>query len=65
MQQAFQLLTDGRFSIEKRCLLAAQNFAEGKKNPQTELAINEFVAARRELSTTNHMELYKIGRAHV
>ena len=31
MQQAFQLLTDGRYAIEKRCLLAAQNFAEGKK----------------------------------
>ena len=50
MEQAFQLLTDGRYSIEKRCLLQAQTFAEGRKTPQNELAINEFVAARSNLS---------------
>ena len=62
LEQAFQLLTDGRYSIEKRCLLESQTFTEGKKTPQTELAINEFVAARRELSTTNHIELYINGK---
>lgn len=62
MEQAFQLLTDGRYSIEKRCLLQAQTFAEGRKTPQNELAINEFVAARSNLSTTNHMELYINGK---
>ena len=62
LQQAFQLLTDGRYSIEKRCLLGSQTFAEGKKTPQTELAINEFVAARSDLSTTNHIELYINGK---
>ena len=62
LRQALQLLTDGRYAIEKRCLLSAQTFADGKKTPQTELAINEFVAARRELSTTNHMELYINGK---
>ena len=41
MEQAFQLLTDGRYSIEKRCLLQAQTFAEGRKTPQNELAIME------------------------
>ena len=62
MQQAFQLLTDGRYTIKKRCLLQAQTFAEGKKTPHSELAINEFVAARSNLSTTNHMELYINGK---
>lgn len=63
LEQAFQLLKDGRYSIEKRCLLAAQTFGEGKKTPHNEqLAINEFVAARSNLSTTNHMELYINGK---
>ena len=63
LEQAFQLLTDGRYSIEKRCLLGAQTIREGKKTPQNEqLAINEFVAARSNLSTTNHMELYINGK---
>lgn len=62
MEPAFQLLTDGRYSIEKRCLLQAQTFAEGRKAPHNELAINEFVAARSNLSTTNHIELYINGK---
>ena len=62
LTQAFQLLADGRYTIEKRCLLQSQTFAEGKKTPHTELAINEFVAARSNLSTTNHIELYINGK---
>lgn len=62
LKQAFQLLTDGRYSLEKRCLLQAQTFAEGKKTPQNELAINEFVAARSNLCSTNHIELYINGK---
>ncbi|MBR5704614.1 MAG: NAD(+)/NADH kinase, partial [Deltaproteobacteria bacterium] len=62
LEQAFQLLSDGRYTIEKRCLLQAQTFAEGKKVPHTELAINEFVAARSNLSPTNHIELYINGK---
>ena len=62
MEPAFQLLTDGRYSIEKRCLLQAQTFADGRKAPHNELAINEFVAARSNLSTTNHIELYINGK---
>ena len=62
MEPAFQLLTDGRYSIEKRCLLQAQTFTEGRKAPHNELAINEFVAARSNLSTTNHIELYINGK---
>ena len=62
MEQAFQLLTDGRYSIEKRCLLQAQTVAESRKVLHNELAINEFVAARSNLSTTNHIELYINGK---
>ena len=62
LEPAFQLLTDGRYSIEKRCLLQAQTFTEGRKAPHNELAINEFVAARSNLSTTNHIELYINGK---
>ena len=62
LTQAFQLLADGRYTVEKRCLLQAQTFAEGKKVPHSELAINEFVAARSNLSTTNHIELYINGK---
>ena len=57
LTQAFQLLSDGRYTIEKRCLLQAQTFAEGKKVPHSELAINEFVPARSSRSTTHHIEL--------
>ena len=81
LEEALQLLTDGRYTIEKRCLLAAQILEseqraepdmEAERRPtlnltpkkplHTELAINEFVTARSNLSTTNHIELYINGK---
>lgn len=81
LEEALQLLTDGRYTIEKRCLLAAQILESEqraepdmeverrpalnltpKKPLHTELAINEFVTARSNLSTTNHIELYINGK---
>lgn len=62
LEQALQKLVKGSYTIEKRCLLAAQTFESGKKAPRHELAINEFVAARSNLFTTSHMELYINGK---
>ena len=63
MEKALQLLTKGEYNIEKRCLLQACIVSAGnKKKVKSELAINEFVAARDNLSTINHMELYINGK---
>ncbi|MDY6290201.1 MAG: NAD(+)/NADH kinase [Succiniclasticum sp.] len=62
MEKALKLLGTGEYTVEKRCLLQANVFSESGKKLTSELAINEFVAARGNLSTINHMELYINGK---
>lgn len=63
MEAALSELIQKRFTIEKRCLLQAHMYRDGRKRGRSELAINEFVAARGNLSTINHMELLINGKS--
>ena len=62
LENALKLLCTGDYTVEKRCLLQANVFSGNRKMEKRELAINEFVAARGTLTTTNHMELYINGK---
>ena len=63
MEQALAFLAAGIFTTEKRHLLQAQVVSGGKKIVRGALAINEFVAARGNLSTINYMELLINGKS--
>ena len=62
LENALKLLCTGEYTVEKRCLLQANVLSGNRKIEKRELAINEFVAARGTLTTTNHMELYINGK---
>ena len=63
MEKAFRMLADQNYAMEKRCLLQAGLFSSAdSKKVKSDIAINEFIAARGSLSTTNHMELYLNGK---
>jgi len=62
MDKALHLLATGDYTIEKRHLLQVQVITHGRKKVRGELAINEFLAARGNLSTVNYMELLINGK---
>ena len=62
MELALEQLVKRQFTMEKRHLLQAQVVSEGKNKVKGELAINEFVAARGNLSTINYLELLINGK---
>lgn len=63
MEEALAALSQKKLAIEKRYLLQAHVYRNGVKRGPFELAVNEFVAARGNLSTINHMELLINGKA--
>lgn len=62
LEEALSRLVAGKYTMEERFLLQSQVFEGGKQKSGTELAINEFVAARGNLSTINHMGLFINGK---
>lgn len=58
-QESLRSLSAGRFKEERRHLLQMEVVrSDGSREGRTELAINEFVAARDNLSTINHVGLW-------